>query len=62
MRAESPMTILEFPLDSLKEFLKMEHGMAAKLHRAMFRRMAMRAAGAADSLARYRRVYGPTPI
>ena len=62
VRAETPVTVLEFPLERLRGLLATEPELAAKLAMAALARVSQRLRGVADSLARYRKVYGPTPL
>lgn len=61
IRAETPMTVLEFPLAYLRELLDTDPAMAAKLSFAALQRLQSRIDSMAQSLGRYRRIYGPTP-
>jgi CRP-like cAMP-binding protein len=61
-RADSDVIALEFPLPGLQDLLRTDAPLAARLYHAVLRRLHERAAGALESLTRYRRVYGPTPI
>jgi serine/threonine protein phosphatase PrpC len=59
--AESDVTVLEFPLSGLRDLLRTDAPVAARLYHSLLRRLHERASGALESLTRYRRVYGPTP-
>ncbi|MDO9280399.1 MAG: protein phosphatase 2C domain-containing protein [Pseudomonadota bacterium] len=61
-RADTDVLALEFPLPGLQELLRTDAPLAARLYHSVLRRLHARASGALESLTRYRRVYGPTPI
>ena len=61
VRADSIVTVLEFGVGPLRELLASNSPVAARLTFSLYKRLSARATGVLDSLARYRRAYGPTP-
>lgn len=61
VRAETPVTALQFPFSQLHSLLSTDATICAKISMAALSRMSQRMKSVVDSLARYRKAYGPTP-
>lgn len=61
IRAETPVTVLQFPLEPLRALLAADTSIASKLAMAALDRLSIRFRGVVEALAKYRKLFGPLP-